>query len=156
MKDKQKFISYKSYNTKLRNYLRDFFVYQYKDGVADYRDIGFNYLEKNESGKVIKKSGAFAVDYDKNIAPNVFDLDLTRIHEMFRDFTDIVWWRGELAHNTNTSLSWNTRYSVENPFFCTYNFCERYEKEPGKFYAFVYAVILYFYVGKTVKSNIKL
>lgn len=140
------------FNIKFKNFLRDIFIYQFKDKKTDYR-------VKGTGGKV-----------DKTILPNTYGHASKRLRYIIEQKSEIEWSYGEVAdlidHKVNPKsinkcvecATVDSRKIAHNPFFLLYNHCAEIvddESKRGMDYVFFYAVFFYFNLWKICEIDIE-
>lgn len=145
-------ISSEGFNLKFKNYLRDFFVYQFKEKGSDFKAKGKN--DKNDVNKII-------------IDPT-FNPDAKRLQYVLEQTAGVEWSKGDFVDLSKgrinkkrenkrvECITVDSRQVECNPFFYVYQFCSESSESRGAHFLFIYAVILYLQLGKTViLSNYK-
>lgn len=142
------FISSEGFNLKFKNYLRDFFVYQFKERGSDFKSKGTN-----------DKSNV-----NKNIIDSTFYPDAKRLQYALEQSADVHWTKGDYVDLKNGKVKVKKNKRVEcitvdsrriasNPFFSLYQFCSESALMPGTHFLFVYVLLMYFQLGKNVKRT---
>lgn len=145
-------ISSEGFNLKFKNYLRDFFVYQFKEKGVDFKAKGKN--DKSDVNKII-------------IDPT-FNPDAKRLQYILEQAAGVEWSKGDFVDLSKghtiqkrenkrvECVTVDSRQIECNPFFNLYQFCSESSESRGTHFLFIYAVILYLQLGKTViLSNYK-
>jgi len=149
-------ISFKSFNSKIRNYLRDYLVYQYKEGGSDFKYVGFDY-PVDQNGKRIKGKGNAVTNFDKEIDSRLLDEDTRRLYYILNHINEIIWkYNQENKTSKNRYIQLDSRSTIENPFFSTYRYCERSETSPGYFSARIFAIILQLHLSNETSYPISI
>lgn len=126
------------FNIKFKNFLRDIFIYQFKDKKTDY-------VVKGTSGKV-----------NKTILPNIYNHASKRLRYIIEKRSEIEWSCG--VNKCVECATVDSRKIAHNPFFMLYNYCTENvddESKRGMDYVFFYAVFFYFNLWKTSEINIE-
>lgn len=139
------FIAAENFNLKFKNYLRDFYIYQFKEKSKDIRIKG---TKEDSSVNMTVPSGTLYPDID-------------RLRFVFEGVDDVSWQNGErvkgtvprfVPDKTNKQVETivvDSRTTCANPFFALYSYCT----EPGSHVAFIYALLLYFRQGEGISLN---
>lgn len=92
------FISSRSFNLKLKNYLRDFYIYQFKEKSLDFK-------VKGSQGNL-----------NKNILDSTFNADVKRLRYALEQTAGVKWDKGENNKQVEC-VTIDTRQIFNNPFF---------------------------------------
>ena len=137
------FISSENFNLKFKNYLRDFYVYQFKERGIDFKVKGTN-----------KRT-----DVNKDIIDAIFYSDVKRLQHALLQAEGIQWNKGEVAdvqkgkvHSQRKnkrveSVMIESRNTSENPFFSLYRYCSESALYAGTHFSFIDTLLMYFHLG---------
>lgn len=135
-------IGSEGFNLKFKNYLRDFYIYQFKEKGSDFRAKG----NKSKVNKIIIDS--------------TFNPDAKRLQYALEQAAGVVWNKGDFVdiakgrinpkreNKRVECITIDSRQIKSNPFFYLYQFCSESAESRGTHFLFIYAVILYFRLGK--------
>jgi len=135
-------ISTENFNLKFKNYLRDFYIYQFKERGADFKARGTN--DKT--------------NLDKEIIDGTFYPDVARLRFALEGATGVTWSKGQSTDKSGKvrkgkenkrveCVTIDSRSLSKNPFSSLYRYCSEGADSPGAYYAFVAALIIYFNLG---------
>ena len=139
-------ISSENFNIKFKNYLRDFYIYQFKERGSDFKIRGTN-----------DKS-----DLNKDIIDGTFYPDAKRLRYVLEQDAGVQWSKGDFVDlkkgriNTNREnkrvecVTVDARRISNNPFFSLYQHCSESALYAGTHFSFTYALLMYFQLGKKV------
>ncbi len=142
-------IGSESYNLKFKNYLRDFFIYQFKERGSDFKIKGTN----NKT------------NLNKNIIDGTFYPDAQRLQFALERAAGVTWCKGDFADLTKgrinkkrenkrvECITIDSRNIENNPFFALYQLCRESALIPGTHFSFVYTLLFYFHLGKHIKKT---
>ena len=146
-------ISSEGFNLKFKNYLRDFFIYQFKERGSDFKVKG-----TNDKANV-----------NKDIIDGTFYPDAKRLQFAMEQAAGVSWSKGDFVDLTKgrinkkrenkrvECITIDSRRIENNPFFSLYQLCAEGALTPGTHIAFVYMVIFYFQLGNGLcVSNVPL
>lgn len=137
-------ISCEGFNLKFKNYLRDFFIYQFKERGSDFKSKGTN-----------DKSNV-----NKDIVNGTFYSDAKRLQVALETAAGVTWSKGDIAvlskgyinkrreNKRVECVTVDSRRIGDNPFFSLYQLCGESALEAGTHFSLIYAVLLYFQLGK--------
>lgn len=128
------FVSSRSFNLKFKNYLRDFYIYQFKEKSLDFK-------VKGSQGNL-----------NKNILDSTFNADVKRLRYALEQSAGVKWDKGEKNKQVEC-VTIDTRQIFNNPFFSLYQFCSGSTEIFGTNIAFVYNLLLYFQLGKQIERT---
>lgn len=128
------FVSSRSFNLKFKNYLRDFYIYQFKEKSLDFK-------VKGSQGNL-----------NKNILDSIFNADVKRLRYALEQSAGVKWDKGEKNKQVEC-VTIDTRQIFNNPFFSLYHFCSGSTEIFGTNIAFVYNLLLYFQLGKQIERT---
>ena len=128
------FVSSRSFNLKFKNYLRDFYIYQFKEKSLDFK-------VKGSQGNL-----------NKNILDSIFNADVKRLRYALEQSAGVKWDKGEKNKQVEC-VTIDTRQIFNNPFFSLYQFCSGSTEIFGTNIAFVYNLLLYFQLGKQIERT---
>lgn len=138
-------ISSEGFNLKFKNYLRDFYIYQFKEKGSDFRAKG----NKSKVNKIIIDS--------------TFNPDAKRLQYALEQAAGVVWNKGDFVDISKgrinpkrenkrvECITIDSRSIKSNPFFSLYQLCSESSVTSGAFFSFVYTLLLYFQVGKKTR-----
>lgn len=141
------FISTEGFNLKFKNYLRDFYIYQFKERGSDFKTKGTN-----------DKSNV-----NKDIIDGTFYPDAKRLQYALEQSAGVQWNKGEFVdlrrgkinkkreNKRVECITVDSRRIESNPFFSLYQLCSESALNPGTHFAFIYTLLLYFQLGSKVK-----
>lgn len=139
-------IGSEGFNLKFKNYLRDFYIYQFKEKGIDFKSKG-----KNDASNV-----------NKIIIDSTFNPDTKRLQYALEQAAGVVWSKGEFfdpsKNKTNKKrknkrvecITVDSRKIADNPFFSLYQLCSESTVTKGTYFAFIYALVLYFQLGNNI------
>lgn len=142
-------ISSEGFNLKFKNYLRDFFIYQFKERGSDFKVKGTN--DKT--------------NVNKDIIDGTFYPDAKRLQFALEQAAGVTWSKGDFADLTSERINKkrenkrvecitiDSRRIENNPFFTLYQLCSESALTPGTHFSFVYTILLYFNLGKHIKRT---
>ena len=142
-------ISSEGFNLKFKNYLRDFFIYQFKERGSDFKVKG-----TNDKANV-----------NKDIIDGTFYPDAKRLQFALEQAAGVSWSKGDFVDLTKgrinkkrenkrvECITIDSRRIENNPFFTLYQMCSESALTPGTHFSFVYTILLYFNLGKHVKRT---
>ena len=142
-------ISSEGFNLKFKNYLRDFFIYQFKERGSDFKVKG-----TNDKANV-----------NKDIIDGTFYPDAKRLQFALEQAAGVSWSKGDFVDLTKgrinkkrenkrvECITIDSRRIENNPFFTLYQLCSESALTPGTHFSFVYTILLYFNLGKHVKRT---
>lgn len=128
------FISSRSFNLKLKNYLRDFYIYQFKEKSLDFK-------VKGSQGNL-----------NKNILDSTFNADVKRLRYALEQTAGVKWDKGENNKQVEC-VTIDTRQIFNNPFFSLYQLCNENTKDLSRQFTFIYNLLLYFQLGKQIERT---
>lgn len=142
-------ISSEGFNLKFKNYLRDFFIYQFKERGSDFKVKGTN--DKN--------------NINKDIIDGTFYPDAKRLQFALEQAAGVTWSKGDFVDLQKGSINKkrenkrvecitiDSRHIENNPFFSLYQLCSESALVPGTHFSFVYTILLYFQLGKSIERT---
>lgn len=144
------FISSEDFNLKFKNYLRDFYIYQFKERGSDFKTKGTN-----------DKSNV-----NKDVINSTFYSDAKRLKYALEQSAGVQWNKGEFVdiHGEKAAekreknkrvecVTVDSRRIERNPFFSLYQLCSESALTPGTHFSFIYTLLLYFQLGSRVKRT---
>lgn len=142
-------ISSEGFNLKFKNYLRDFFIYQFKERGSDFKVKG-----TNDKANV-----------NKDIIDGTFYPDAKRLQFALEQAAGVTWSKGDFVdlprgrinkkreNKRVECITIDSRRIENNPFFTLYQLCSESALTPGTHFSFIYTILLYFHLGKYVKRT---
>lgn len=142
-------ISSEGFNLKFKNYLRDFFIYQFKERGSDFKVKGTN--DKT--------------NVNKDIIDGTFYPDAKRLQFAMEQAAGVTWSKGDFVdlpkgrinkkreNKRVECITIDSRRIENNPFFALYQLCSESALTPGTHFSFVYTILLYFQLGKMVRRT---
>ncbi len=134
-------ISSEGFNLKFKNYLRDFFIYQFKERGSDFKVKGTN--DKT--------------NVNKDIIDGTFYPDAKRLQFAMKQAAGVTWSKGRINKKRENRrvecITIDSRRIENNPFFALYQLCSESALIPGTHFSFVYTILLYFQLGKIVRRT---
>ena len=132
-------ISTENFNLKFKNYLRDFYVYQFKERGTDFKARG-----------ITDKT-----NLDKDVIYNTFSTDVARLKFALDGAAGIMWSKGQATDKSGKirrgkenkrveCVTIDSRSLSRNPFSSLYRYCSESSESSGAYYAFVVALLIYF------------
>ncbi len=140
-------IGSEGFNLKFKNYLRDFFIYQFKERGSDFKVKGTN--DKT--------------NVNKDIIDGTFYPDAKRLQFAMEQAAGVTWSKGDFVDPSKgrinrkrenkrvECITIDSRRVEDNPFFMLYQLCSESASIPGTHFSFVYTILLYFHLGKLIK-----
>lgn len=140
------------FNKKFKNYLRDFYVYQFKD-----RELDFKVKGAGENANV-----------NKGVNYNTFTHDSARLRYILEEAAGIQWCKGDVVDKKRKRIhpsrknkrveciTVDSRKIAHNPFFLLYQYRNEdagKDEDRGSHFAFLYSLIIYFNSGKNVRRS---
>lgn len=138
------FIGSEGFNIKFKNYLRDFYIYQFKERGSDFKVRGTN--DKT--------------DLNKDVIDGTYYPDVKRLQYTLEQAAGVQWRNGDIKDSENDRIdpsrinrrvecvTVDARQITENPFFSPYRFCSESAVEAGAHFSFIYGILLYFLLWK--------
>lgn len=142
-------IGSEGFNLKFKNYLRDFFIYQFKERGSDFKVKGTN--DKT--------------NVNKDIIDGTFYPDAKRLQFAMEQAAGVTWSKGDFVdlfkgrinkkreNKRVECITIDSRRIENNPFFALYQLCSESALTPGTHFSFVYTILLYFQLGKIVRRT---
>lgn len=134
-------ISSEGFNLKFKNYLRDFFIYQFKERGSDFKVKGTN--DKT--------------NVNKDIIDGTFYPDAKRLQFAMKQAAGVTWSKGRINKKRENRrvecITIDSRRIENNPFFALYQLCSESALKPATHFTFVYTILLYFQLGKIVRRT---
>lgn len=142
-------IGSEGFNLKFKNYLRDFFIYQFKERGSDFKVKGTN--DKT--------------NVNKDIIDGTFYPDAKRLQFAMEQAAGVTWGKGDFVdlfkgrinkkreNKRVECITIDSRRIENNPFFALYQLCSESALTPGTHFSFVYTLLLYFQLGKIVRRT---
>ena len=133
-------IGSEGFNLKFKNYLRDFFIYQFKERGSDFKVKGTN--DKT--------------NVNKDIIDGTFYPDAKRLQFAMEQAAGVTWSKGDFVdlfkgrinkkreNKRVECITIDSRRIENNPFFALYQLCSESALTPGTHFSFVYTLLLYF------------
>ncbi len=138
------FIGSEGFNIKFKNYLRDFYIYQFKERGSDFKVRGTN--DKT--------------DLNKDVIDGTYYPDVKRLQYTLEQAAGVQWRNGDVKDSENDRIdpsrinrrvecvTVDARQKTENPFFSLYRFCSESAVEAGAHFSFIYGILMYFMLWK--------
>ncbi len=156
-------ISSESFNLKFKNYLRDFYVYQFKERGRDFKAKGIKErAEKEDAGENELLSKDL---FNKDIVDRTFYSDAKRLQYALEQSAGVSWNKGDYAdikknridvkrkNKRVECITVDSREIAGNPFFSVYQLCSEGTRVSSTYFSFVYILLVYFQLGKRVKRT---
>lgn len=140
-------ISSEGFNLKFKNYLRDFFIYQFKERGSDFKVKGTN--DKT--------------NVNKDIIDGTFYPDAKRLQFAMEQAAGVTWSKGDFVdlpkgrinkkreNKRVECITIDSRRVEDNPFFMLYQLCSESSLTSGAHFSFIYTLLLYFQMGKKTR-----
>ena len=140
-------ISSENFNLKFKNYLRDFYIYQFKERGVDFKVKGTN-----------DKS-----DVNKDVIDGTFYPDAKRLQYVLEQSAGVQWSKGDYVdikkgkinkkreNKRVECVTVDARKLAANPFFSLYRHCSESALYAGTHFSFTYALLMYFQLGRKVR-----
>lgn len=142
-------IGSEGFNLKFKNYLRDFYIYQFKERGSDFKVKGTN----NKS------------DVNKDVIDATFYPDAKRLQFALEQAAGVTWGKGDYVdlprgqinkkreNKRVECVTIDSRNIENNPLFSLYQLCSESAVVPGTHFSFIYTILLYFHLGKAVQRT---
>ena len=142
-------ISSEGFNLKFKNYLRDFYVYQFKERGFDFKIQGTNE----------------PVDVNMDIIDGTYYPDVKRLQYAIKQAAGLEWKKGDLADADKgriipkrknlrvECITVDSRKIECNPFFNLYHLCSESAEKLGTHFALIYMLIVHFKLGDKFVRN---
>ena len=169
MPNDPEFFTCNSFNEKIKNYLRDLYVYQFKSLGKDLKTKKTVTIKKVEDeivtdAKTVKKSTPMEVVYPNElIKPSIYDQDIGRLMYTIAELAGVEWRKIDKRKNKNGSLDINqeclTIDTVDlkfNPFHELYYCCAEnsIKKNYGSDFIVLSLIMFLFNGGKSIDLNV--
>ena len=157
-----------SFNLKFKNYLRDFYVFQFKEKGVHFKAKGIKKKAKEDKGDIVfteNDEKSEKPENDKIILDNMFNADSLRLKYALPSELGIVWSNGDYFDSKTNSIVPNrvnkrvecitadTRRLQSNPFFELYDYCSDFSRKGGYGFSLVYSLLVYYNLGKYFCRN---
>lgn len=143
-------INQEEFNKSFKNYLRDFYIYQFKENDVDFK-INTTVASKSKKNKNVSIDGSKApetakkVIYDVPVPAATFSYEKQRLQTILARKAGVRWNDEEFVKRKKTEcVTVNSFTLAYNPFHELYWCCnEKTKKKAGVKYAAIYSIILY-------------
>lgn len=139
------YISSRNFNLKFKNYLRDFYIYQFKEVQEDY---------KIKLSKKTSDSRDDDVNANALIPKTTYYDDIARLRYVLSCEAGVEWTQGR--NKWKQCITIDSRNIQINPFFKLYHLSNERSKAIGEHFVLILNLLLYFHLGdKVLKSDYK-